>query len=319
MSLEDRLKKTRDRLVLEHPLLGALSSFLKFTSSDDIATFSSKQKEYIYNKEYIKNLNDDELLFTLANASLHQSQAYQSRRKRRNKWLWDLAVDYTINSILIQNNLFPPPDINYEKGFDGMYAEQIYEELRLRFKDEEQNDDSDQEKESHEKTHEQNSKKIELSKDEEKELSNLIETIIKRYQDSDKLKGLDRIVDIKGESKLNWREILFRYINSHAYSDYRFLPPNKKFLYQGLALPSVYGQRLEIAIAIDTSASIDKEMLDSFLQEVQTIMNSFDNYEILLIECDNKIQNIQNIHNYQKINTTLKGGGATDFRVVFIF
>jgi len=116
---------------------------------------------------------------------------------------------------------------------------------------------------------------------------------------------------------MSWQKILFKYINHHAKLDYSIYPSNKKYLWQGMALPSINSNELKIIIAIDTSASISKEQLEQFLSEIQKIMQSFKKYKILLIESDYKIQNITSFKPPQKLKSTLKGGGSTDFRAVF--
>ncbi len=310
MILEERLDKLRARLMLEHPFFGALSTTLNFKQSDDIANFEIKNQNFIYNDEYISDLNDDELLFCLANGALHQASHHKSRKMNRSSWLWHLATDYTINSILAKSGFSLPKDINYEEIFDDMYAEEVYEELRSRFKhkdEEEKREDSNKNKESEY-----------LDRLDKTQLDELIEAIIQKYQKQDMLpRELDRITTIQKLPKISWRDILYRYINFHLMSDYRLNPPNKKFLYLNYALASVYGQKLEIAVAIDTSASIDDELLGEFLGEFQAIMSAFDDYEITLIECDDKIQNISTIRAPQDISSQLKGGGGTDFRAVF--
>jgi len=90
-----------------------------------------------------------------------------------------------------------------------------------------------------------------------------------------------------------------------------------EFVEFAVALPSISSEVLKIAIAIDTSASIDESLLAQFLSEVEEIMQSFTHYEIELIECDFKIQNITHLSPLEPLETTLKGGGATDFRPVF--
>jgi len=96
-------------------------------------------------------------------------------------------------------------------------------------------------------------------------------------------------------------------------------PSNKKHLYRGVALPSVYGEELQIAVAVDTSASVDEETLGRFLIELEGIMQLFPHYTIELIECDAKIQHVQTLTPTEPLVATLHGGGGTDFRPVFTY
>jgi len=317
MILKDRLQRAKTKLMLSHPFFGSLATTLEFKKSDDIESFSTKNRTFLYNDEYLGSLSDDEIIFTIANASMHQAMHHNDRKSNRMSWLWDLATDYTINSILLENGLSLPPKINYDKKFEGMYAEQIYEELRSTIDNKDEHED---EGEDSGKSKEQNQPKEQITKDTnlDPKSSELLEKLTLKYEKQGELpRGLNRVVDLKKRSFINWRDELYRYVNSHAKSDYRFFPPNMKYLYLGFALPAIYGEKLQIAVAVDTSASIDLDLLDLFLAELSEIMRSYDDYEIIFIECDSKIQNVTRLTPQDELKATLKGGGGTDFTPVF--
>ena len=183
-----------------------------------------------------------------------------------------------------------------------------------------EDNDPDRESEKEENQENKNMQKEILSKDKlsDEEYERFLDLLHQKLQKSGDLpKGVDRFFDISFESKVSWRELLYRYVNTHASSDYRFFPPNMKYLYLGFALPAIYGEHLNIAVAIDTSASVDKVLLDKFLSELDQILQIFPNYEIELIECDSKIQHISRLYPTEPLKATLKGGGGTDFRAVF--
>jgi len=108
-------------------------------------------------------------------------------------------------------------------------------------------------------------------------------------------------------------------VHRHAKEDYRFFPPNKRYIHQGFALPSLQSELLKIVVAIDTSGSIDEVLLAQFFAEFEAIMQSFSNYEIDLIACDSKIQYHQKFYPGDILEYKTKGGGGTDFRPVFHF
>ncbi len=312
-----RLERAKASLMLTHPFFGALATTLQLQTDDDIPSFTTQENRLRLNSDYLADRNDEELIFILANAALHQAEHYQKRRANRREWLWYLATDYTINAILLQNNLTPPPDINYEKAFEGAYAEEIYQTLKQRIKNQEERDE-DQEEDQRDEPQENRSHplKQDQGKITEKIDPEWIDTLLMRYQDR-LPQSLDHLLKLPSKSRIDWKAKLFAYINAHAINDYRMFPPNKKFLYQGIALPSLYGQKLEIAVAIDTSASISPTLLEAFLNELYTIMQAFNHYEILLIECDDKIRNIQRLHPSDPLKSQFHTGGGTDFRPVF--
>lgn len=318
--IEKKLEIAKSKLMIEHPYFGTLASALKFKPNDNIEAFMCEGDTYMYNDEYLETLSSDELSFTLANAAMHQALYHDTRQSRRMGWMWYLATDYAINAILVENGLSLPQKINYDDRFEGQYAEEIYETLRGEIMDDEQQEHDEGEEDSTSETQEQQSQKVtsDESKEAEEAYERFLEQVNKKLEKQGELpKGLDRVLDIKQSATISWRDELYRYVNTHAKSDYRFFPPNMKYLYLGFALPAVYGEELHIAVAIDTSASVDKALLEQFLAELAEIMQLYPSYKIELIECDAKIQHVSTLYPTEPMVASVKGGGGTDFRPVF--
>ncbi len=318
--IEKKLDIAKSKLMIEHPYFGTLASALKFEKNDNIEAFMCEGDKYQYNDDYLETLNSDELSFTLANAAMHQALYHDKRQSKRMGWMWHLATDYAINAILVENGLSLPDKVNYDNRFEGQYAEEIYETLRSEIMDDEVRDEDEGEADDDSDNEEQQSEKVtsDETKEGEEAYERFIEQVNQKLEKQGELpKGLDRILEVKGESTISWRDELYRYVNTHAKSDYRFFPPNMKYLYMGVALPAIYGEQLNIAVAIDTSASVDKELLEKFLAELEEIMQIFPSYEIELIECDAKIQHVSTLYPTEPLTATLKGGGGTDFTPVF--
>jgi predicted metal-dependent peptidase len=296
----NKLDVAKSKLMLEHPYLGAIATNLKIEFNNNIDSVNKKGDILEINLEYINRLNSDEICSILANGALYQALFHENRAKGKIKSLWKIASDFAINDILVQNGFKLHPLAKYKATFNNLYAEEIYKILL---------DSIDL-----------NS----LPKDEDTNLIqkqdyiNFLEEITNKFKNSNELpKGLDRILNIAKKSKISWQQLLYRYLNDQLKIDYTLFPPNKKFIYQGIYLPSINGDELKIAIAIDTSASINQELLDNFFSEVIAILQSFKNYEILLIECDYKLRNISRLKPLERFKPKTKGGGTTDFRPVF--
>lgn len=121
------------------------------------------------------------------------------------------------------------------------------------------------------------------------------------------------------QPRLNWREILRDYIQSTVKTDYRLMPPNKRYLYYPIYLPSLGGEHLELAVAIDTSGSISNEEAARFLAEVRGIAQQFDSYAIHLFQCDAAIQGYWHLSQDDQPDppVEVRGRGGTDFVPVF--
>ena len=313
----EKLDQAKTKLMLENPYFGTLVTSLEIKINTNIASFRPLGDVLEYNNEYLEVLSVGEVATVLANAVMHQALFHSERGKEKVFSVWNLASDYAINDLLVENGFMLPPMANYASRFEMLYAEQIYTILlgELDLKESDETADEQEKEEQNEEMEEQDVPE-ELLAQEEYEL--LLEQLnIKLEKHGDLPKGIERFVQSKGESKVSWRDELYRYINTHAKSDYRMFPPSKKHLYRGIALPSIYGEELKIVVAIDTSASIDDELLKVFLAELYEIMQVFTHYVIELIECDASIQNIQRLTPQEPLEPTLKGGGGTNFTPVF--
>jgi len=311
----EKIDQAKTKLMLENPYFGTLITSLDLRINNDIASIQNRGDVMEYNDEYLEVLSVNEVSTLLANAAMHQALFHSERGKGKVSSVWNLASDYAINDLLVENGFMLAPMANYASRFEMLYAEQIYTillgELDLKENDETQDKQEQQREEISEEEIPE-----ELLAQEEYEL--LLEQLnIKLEKYGDLPKGISRFVETKFESKIAWRDELYRYVNAHAKSDYKMFPPSKKHLYRGIALPSIYGEELKIVVAIDTSASIDDELLKLFLAELYEIMQVFTHYVIELIECDATIQNIQRLTPMEPLDPTLKGGGGTDFRPVF--
>jgi predicted metal-dependent peptidase len=101
--------------------------------------------------------------------------------------------------------------------------------------------------------------------------------------------------------------------------DYRLFPANKRYLSLGVALPALSGSKVKIVIAIDSSGSIDGSLLSKFLSAVESIMNTFSNFEIDLLIADAKVQEHYILYAGDELSYDIKGGGGTNFENTFIY
>lgn len=126
--IETKLACARTRLILEKPFLGALVLRLPLTpaNADWCPTTATDARAFYYNPDYIAALSLDETQFMLAHEALHCALSHFARRQHRVKHRWDLACDYAINPLLIDDGLRPPPNALVMPLYRGMTAEEIY-------------------------------------------------------------------------------------------------------------------------------------------------------------------------------------------------
>ncbi|HIP53488.1 MAG TPA: hypothetical protein EYH03_05705 [Chromatiales bacterium] len=127
-AIETKLAAARTRLILDKPFLGALVLRLPMEAADPewCPTTATDARKFYYNPEYFEALHLDETQFMLAHEALHCALSHFARRQHRVKQRWDLACDFAINPLLVDDGLKPPPGALVLEQFKGMTAEEIY-------------------------------------------------------------------------------------------------------------------------------------------------------------------------------------------------
>ncbi len=145
--IQNKLAAARTRLILDKPFLGALVLRLPLVAADPswCKGAATDAKKLYYNQDYINALNVQQTQFVLAKQALHCALSHFARRQHRIKHRWDLACDYAVNPLLINDGLKAPPETLVDDGYEGMTAEEIYHYI-----DDLDNEDSELDKENHE-------------------------------------------------------------------------------------------------------------------------------------------------------------------------
>ncbi|MDH5648570.1 MAG: VWA-like domain-containing protein [Gammaproteobacteria bacterium] len=126
--IEIKLAAARTRLILDKPFLGALVLRLPMIKADPewCKTTATDARSFYYNEAYIKALSLEETQFVLAHEALHCGLSHFARRQHRVKPRWDVACDYAINPLLLNDGLKAPPGALHLPDYEGMTAEEIY-------------------------------------------------------------------------------------------------------------------------------------------------------------------------------------------------
>ena len=160
-----------------------------------------------------------------------------------------------------------------------------------------------------------------------KELADKIrERIVAVAQQIERTRGtipehLANIVRAALRPQIRWQEVLAQFVTSCYGGSRRWLPPNRRHISQGLYLQSSRKERLQAAVAIDTSGSTTAD-LPQFFSELTSLLNTFGDYELTVMQCDCEIQNVEKFDAYNPFHSTdwkAYGHGGTDFRPPFIY
>ena len=130
--------------------------------------------------------------------------------------------------------------------------------------------------------------------------------------------GLARRVETLLSPKLDWRQLLNRFIQASARCDYAWMPPNRRYLHRNLYLPAMRSTDLpEVVVAVDTSGSVSNRELDQFAAELSAILETCAE-TVHLLYCDTRVARTRTV-NRQDLPLVLEpiGGGGTDFRPAY--
>jgi predicted metal-dependent peptidase len=335
MQTDTLLIKAKSKLTLEHPYFGMLASRLKHESSEKVRAYASNGVRFLYNPEFMSRRTIEEVMFILTNCVMHHVLSHQQRRLNRRGSLWQLATDYAINTMLHNNGLRIPQGANFNEEYADMYAEEIYERLKEEhyghiddaFDDENvtpnenlvpnasPSGDMDEEVGAF-----SNLENIEDDLDPETEsqwqyAASVTQELAQRK--SAMPSGLNRLSKKVKANSIDWRFELYNAINRHMRNNYAFMPPNKKHIHRGFILPSLTSDTLSLCVAVDTSGSINDELLGSFMEEFKSIMQNFPAVQIELLIADARVHAHYTFQGGEKMDFPLKGGGGTDYRPVF--
>jgi len=324
---KNKISQAKAKLLVDYPYFGTLASKLELVLNDDIQAFKSDGKTLQYNSDFLENAELGEVEFILANGAMHSVLAHESRKSNRSGWLWQMATDFAINDMLVENGLEMPYGTQYRVRFAGMYAEEIYAQLKDDILREDEGleydaDDNDdvEDKEDKQTQEQQTAQEIQEEILQEQLLAEeAISLLVSEYNRGELPTTIERFFTLDFLGKINWRDELKSALDRFHKDDYTLLPPNKKFLHMGIYLPSNVSQSFKLVIAVDSSGSIDNELLSNFLGEVDFLMSLIQNYQIELIVCDEKIQSHKTFYSGDKLKIDVQGGAGTDFRHVFEF
>ncbi len=132
--------------------------------------------------------------------------------------------------------------------------------------------------------------------------------------------GIQKLLEKLQKPSLPWQEMLKQFVTICYGGKRRWLPPTRRHVWQDLYLPSMRDEALKAVVAIDTSGSTMGD-LPVFFAELVSLMKSFGKFDLDVIQCDAKIQDVEH---YSEASLPppdkkwkAKGLGGTDFRPVF--
>lgn len=333
--IERKLAAARTKLILDKPFLGALVLRLPMHDCEEswCSTTATDARAFYYNREYIDHLSLEQVQFVLAHEALHCGLSHFARRDNRERQRWDVACDYAVNQLLVNDGLDQPPGTLYEPTYEGMTAEEIYPYIDSADNEEPMDqhlydgpsDGADNASDTRDLESGQSSPAPPpLSEAERDQLDTQWQQRLagaaQQAAQAGKLdEAMARLVEQLLRPSVPWRTVLARFMNSSARIDYNLSRPSQRREGDAI-LPSLYMRRIDLVVAIDTSGSISETELNEFITELNAIKGAM-NARITLLACDASLDEngpwVFDIWEPLRLPEQLQGGGSTDFTPVF--
>lgn len=312
-------KKARAHLILNEPFYGQLSSKLEPIIDPNTPTLWTNGINVGFNPKFIESIPFDQLKAEICHEVEHVARGHCWRREARNPKKWNIAADHEINPNLKANGFMLGKDWLLDMQYAGMPAEQIYSMLP----------DQPQGNQGQGQGPDPSQPDLSEVRDAPPGEAQTLKTdwqvsviqaanIAKAYG---KLPaGMAELVEKLRKAKVDWKSALRKFVQQTSKADYTWTQPNRRYVSQGLYLPSLKSDSLgPIIFYIDTSGSrYSQPARDRAVSEV-TEMIYETRPEFTLVICgDSKVQGKpQRFGPDDDIKIELKGGGGTNFEPIF--
>lgn len=314
------LQRAITSLIFNQPFFASILLRLERVRDEKCETMWTDGKRLGWSPKFVATLTHDELVGVLAHEVAHVAGLHPWRRGHRDPYAWNIACDQVVNQIVTEAGMRLPQ--KHIPPVAGKAAEELYQapppggggqgaggqdpggcgEVRVPT-----NDQGQQLSEAEMHT-------------QEAEAKVMVAAAASQAKKMGKLPaGLERLVEQTLEPRVPWKEILSRFVDAHARTDYSFTRPNKRYAYAGFMLPSLWHHHIgNVIMAADTSGSIDQQMLQEVASEIIGCMELFAErgtaVELPVLWCDTKVYP-QLVSEPEELKP--KGGGGTAFSPVF--
>lgn len=129
----EQIQKCVINLLFNQPFFGNMATrFNVVEDNKNVSTLGIDGRNIYYNRDYIKNLTPRRLVFDIGHLVLHAVYDHIGRGGSRDPGLWGMAIDYSVNYVLVKNKIGDAPkNVLFDERFnDDLSAEEIYQILK---------------------------------------------------------------------------------------------------------------------------------------------------------------------------------------------
>lgn len=271
-----------------------LMKAVEFRNTPDADPVAYSDGKVLYNSRRMRYLTQDVQSFLIAQQLMHIQLAHQQRGRGKSRRSWEAACSAVVNELLIADGFEPPANIRRHREAIGKSAEEMYEILY-----EEDNDDDLIKKEDDE------------AEDEASE-TDVLEAYPNRNKDhqAGELQGA-QIREIEDLGLAHAVAGLADLLQPSLQMDFDWFPADR--IRDGVLLEQFKPYPVPHAeILLDTSASIDKDLLRAFVKAVKGLLRED---AVVKVGCfDTEFYGFHEINSEKDIaSLEIRGSGGTNF------
>jgi len=326
-----RLQGALLRIRGDHPFFGTLALFAEFRVTDEIATAATDGKVLWFNPAFVEKQDPPQLCGLVAHELLHAALLHVHRRRERDATLWNIAADIVVNGMIRSDTSYQLPEGGVEDPkLAHLSVEEIYEQLntgkkkvpKIALIDLLPGLGYDPDFPSADGPSGASDGCLDLSKTEQlqrhwRAALQQAGAVARRISRGFGKNGLDGVREFEGATNpsLSWREILWQFMVATPYDFGGF---DRRFIHRKLYLEDVVGDSVEVAICIDTSASIGNAELGTFMGEIQGILDAYPQIRGTLFFADTALYGPYDFGLDAPLPEA-RGGGGTSFIPFFVW
>jgi predicted metal-dependent peptidase len=347
-------EKARTTLVLDQFQLGALAMGLKLLADPACKTAWVDGRSLGFNPRFVLSLSPKRLLALVAHEVLHVALGHPWRRGARDPKRWNIACDKAINTLLKEFGFELPDGAYYAEGDEvGQSAEWVYDHLPVEEPKpepepepgEDEGDGGDESGEGEGESDEEGDESGTGDGDgdgpggeqgevrdapqdtdadgdgppSEDEWRERVEQTMRlaKGQGLGIGEGMQRAYEQVMQPRVDVHSLVLRFMQEANAASYDWQRLNPRYAGSGFFFPKRHSKEMgEVAIAIDTSGSIDQVALGKAAAIVQEVLDEVEPAGVTLYFADNKVCHVQRLERGDALVWEPKGGWGTDFRPV---
>jgi len=318
------LSDARINLLTNKPFYGALAMRLQLQPMPNMPWLMAVDGRHLaYNPDKVVQVPLDKLIGVVEHEVLHLALNHHTRRGGRDFMQWNIAADYVINQILIDDGIKLPSSVLCNPEYKGMTAEQVYAKLTEAPQEDPGEEEGPGNGQGQPRASQPTSVVLDAADAPEASKEEWEQAVVQSLKVAEEAgncpAGVKAAVGEQIRPPIPWREYLRAFMTAVSRDDYSYARFNRRYLSQGLYMPDAFSEAAgTVVVAIDTSGSVNRPLLDTFIAELKSIFNEVSYEELHLVFCSMKVRETMSFLSDEPVELgDFTSGGGTQFAPVF--